>query len=302
MNRRDFINSAVLSSLALTLGARGLLSVTPEKSEDLFTYETREFLKALYEKAQKNNWRDMPFGDLVGMVGYEFLGTQYEAGTLEGKTEICRVLLDRLDCVTFFETSLAIATQIMKQKYSVNDLILRVGFTRYRGGLEDGYITRLHYTADWIYDNIQKGIIYDVTEELGGEKYAPNVSFMSKNTNYYPPLKENPELVEEIEKIELDINSRDYYYVPKDKVEMIEPMLLTGDIIAITTPIEGLDYGHVGMIYKIEDDTSRFLHASSEQMKVVLDDTISKYLSRNKRQTGITILRPTYSCPLDVEE
>jgi N-acetylmuramoyl-L-alanine amidase-like protein len=302
MKRRDFINSIVLGGISLGISRNQLFAVTPVRSIDLFTPENRKFLEAIYDKAIKENWRDLPFGDIVGMVGYEFLGTPYKAGTLEGDSEICRVLLGGVDCVTFFETSLAIATMIMKKKYSPENLILRVTHTRYRGGIQDKYLSRLHYTSDWIYDNIQKGIVYDVTEEMVGVPFKPEVNFMSTHSQYYKPLKENPDLVGKIKEIETDINSREYYYIPKDKVAMIESLLLTGDIVAICTDINGLDYGHLGLIYTDKDDTARLLHASSEQKKVVLDDTISNYLARNKKQTGITILRPTYTCPLDLDE
>jgi hypothetical protein len=104
MKRREFINTVFLSGVALGIGGSRLFAVTPISSEDLFTPEARAKLKSIYDKAIEENWRDLPFGDLVGKVAIEFVGTPYQGGTLDGEPEICRVILDGLDCVTFFES------------------------------------------------------------------------------------------------------------------------------------------------------------------------------------------------------
>lgn len=65
--------------------------------------------------------------------------------------------LTGLDCVTFFENVLDMARIFRQGKYEFDDLLAAVTHTRYRGGKLDGYLSRLHYTADWIHDNVAKG-------------------------------------------------------------------------------------------------------------------------------------------------
>jgi len=37
---------------------------------------------------------------------------------------------------------------------------------RYRGGIIDGYPSRLHYTTDYWYDNERKGVLKVVTRQI----------------------------------------------------------------------------------------------------------------------------------------
>ena len=254
---------------------------------------TSSILSSILDKAHAGNWENLPFGELMGKVGLEFVGTPYEGGTLESTgREQCRVVLDGLDCVTYFESVLAIAWMIKNGKTAMSDLVDRVEFTRYRGGKLNGYTSRLHYTAEWIKDNIKKGTVTDVTPSLGGSDTYFNVNFMSKHPQYYGPLKKSPKLVQEISEIETSINATKYAVIPQDLIAKSESGLKTGDIIAVTTSKRGLDYSHTGMIL-VKDGVAHFMHASSTHKKVLVDDSVSKYVKSVKAHTGITAVRPT---------
>ncbi len=247
----------------------------------------------IIENAKYGNWKDLSIGEIIGNVAFELLGTPYEGGTLEiNETEKCVVNLNSLDCVTFFETALGLARIIKLEKYSFDALIEQITFLRYRGGKINGYTSRLHYTSDWIYDNVKKGAVIDITKTIGGKKIRFNLSFMSKHPQYYKQLKNNPGNIEQIRAIEESINARTYYYIPKGEVKTIEFYLRTGDIIAIVNTNKGLDYSHTGLIYR-KNDTAHFMHASSLKKKVILDKSISEYLKHSKKSNkGITVLRP----------
>lgn len=254
--------------------------------------EDKKFAK-IVSKASKEDWSSLPYGELIVKVGKEFLGVPYVGGTLDkDAVESCTIELDKLDCVTYFELTLAIADALITEDDpTFNSLFDRVQYTRYREGLIDGYESRLHYTADWIYDNIEKGVVADITEELGGIPLNLNVYFMSRNANKYPMLKGNKELIAKIKKIEEDINANPAYYIPKDNISDIMEELQDGDIVAFVTSIDGLDYGHIGLINK-EDGTARLMHASTTAKKVVLDTTLDEYIDNVSKFTGITVLRP----------
>ena len=66
----------------------------------------------------------------------------------------------------------------------------------------------------------------------------------------------------------------------------------SGDIIAFTTDIDGLDIAHVGIALN-ENGTVRLIHASSSQGAVVIEKrALTLQLRENRRFTGIRIIRP----------
>lgn len=254
--------------------------------------ETERKFNEILLKSFAEKWKQMPIGDRMGNIGIQLLNIPYIGGTLEVVPEECKVVLDKLDCVTYFENVLAFARILKYDNPTFKDLVNRVRDTRYRNGKVSGYTSRLHYTSDWIYENTSKRIVADITKDLGGVPFPINVGFMSQNPKFYDALKKDPSLVANIKKQEDAINKRKYFYIPKHKVKAIENKLKTGDIIAITTSNKGLDYSHTGMIYKDKQGVAHFLHASSTKKKVTLDVSISEYLATVKSNTGITVLRP----------
>jgi hypothetical protein len=251
-----------------------------------------EFHK-IVTKAQEEGWGELPYNDVIVKVGEQFLGVPYVGGTLdENATETCTIELDKLDCVTYFEDCLAIADVLLTESEpKFSQLYDRVQYTRYRDGVIDGYVSRLHYTSDWIMDNVNKNVVEDITKELGGVPLELNVHFMSAHSDKYPKLKGKPKLIEQIKKIEANINSQNLYYIPKDKISGIMERLQNGDIVAFVTTVDGLDYGHIGLINK-EDGVARLMHASSTAKKVVLDKPLDEYINGVSKFSGITVLRP----------
>ncbi len=234
----------------------------------------------------------LPIGERMGKIGMLMLGTAYVGGTLEGDSEICRIDLTGLDCVTFFENVLGMARITKKHDANFDSFVKEITRTRYRGGKLDGYTSRLHYTADWIADNDKKGVVSDITKELGGIEFPLKVSFMSEHPQFYAPMAADSTLIPEIARIEQEINEQKHYYIPKENIKEIESKLQTGDIIAIATNKEGLDYAHTGLAYRDERGRLRFLHASIVRKRVFLDKTISSYLKTVTSHIGITVARP----------
>ena len=115
---------------------------------------------------------------------------------------------------------------------------------------------------------------------------------MSQHADAYPALKETPSFIPIIESIEKNINTRTYYYIPKEKFEKLSTGIESGDIIFFTTSIKGLDVIHAGIAYR-KDNVLTFIDASSKYNKVVIEDiSIQEYLKQRKPATGIIIARP----------
>jgi nitroimidazol reductase NimA-like FMN-containing flavoprotein (pyridoxamine 5'-phosphate oxidase superfamily) len=269
-----------------------LLSILASVSFAVTGEGTRRKFNEVRSKIIDSNWKALPIGSLVSKVGLELLEAPYVGGTLDGTgREVCTVDMLRLDCVTLFEVSLNMARIMQLGKDSLEDLIEAVTYTRYRDGVLSDYTSRLHYTSEWIDNNIKKGVVVDVTSQLGGIPFVLQLGFMSQNPKYYPALVAEPRYVEVMRSIEQRVNTTSRTIIPRQSIANIESQLQDGDIIAIATSKKGLDYSHTGMIVR-DGDRARFLHASSTKKKVILDGPISEYVGRLESNLGITVLRP----------
>lgn len=263
-------------------------------------------LNRILDRAMAGGWYRLPIGELVGKIGLEFIGTPYVGFTLEldAGREFCVVNLEGLDCVTFFENSLGIARALKSWasferkptlRPTMDDVVREITTTRYRGGKLGDYTSRLHYTFDWMYDNVQKGTVREITGSLPGAKAFPGkVDYMSTHPEAYRQLRAHPELIERIRAIEVAIQERENLFLPKERVPAQESKLETGDIVGLVTSAPGLDISHTGLIVR-EGCRARFLHASSSQKKVVLDRPIGDVLSDSKKDIGLAVVRPIWT-------
>jgi hypothetical protein len=193
------------------------------------------------------------------------------------------------------ELVLAIAKTAHDGSCSFGDACSNLESIRYRNGNNSGYTSRLHYISWWITDSAKTGIIEEVTPQIGNKKQPLNLNFMSTHPGSYPMLADNPELVTEIEKLEIPYRSIDVNYIPKEEVEHTgHENIKAGDIIAITTSIPGLDVAHLGFAY-YNNGTLCLLHASSGKGNVIKDTTpLRDYLMNNRRHTGIRVFRACF--------
>lgn len=270
-----------------------ILLLTVTTFSQIFTEEDVYLCEEKISIGMNFEIKNKPIGDVIVEIGKTFIGTDYEAFALEkdGKEQLI-INLTGLDCTTFLENAVTFARLIKQNKTTFEDYISELTYIRYRDGIIDEYPSRLHYFSDWIHNNIKKGIIEDVTPSIGGELTSFNLFFMSKNPDKYKHLNENPKFVPIIAKHEKEINSRNYYFIPKQKVSAIEKGINNGDLIAITTNIKGLDISHVGIAVKMPNGRIHFMHAPQAGKKVQITDTpLGDYLSKIKNQTGIIVLR-----------
>lgn len=237
--------------------------------------------------------RNLETGDLMIKIAKSMMGTPYVAHTLEtGVSEDMVVNLREMDCTTFAENVLALTRTIKSENPDFDKFVSELEQIRYRDGKRNGYLSRLHYFSDWIFDNNQKRTVQDVSAEIAQVLYPNKVDFMSKHPDSYQILKSNPELIQQLRLQEEIVSERVAWYIPKDRISEFENQLRDGDIVALTTSISGLDVTHVGLVVW-ENDHARLLHASSKEMKVVIsEETLEEYLANSKSSTGIMVARP----------
>ena len=259
----------------------------------IFSEKDIEIFDSKFQLAFKENLTEKPICDVIAEIGKSFIGTNYLAHSLEAEGDEQLVInLTGLDCNTFLENSLVLARCIKEGDTSFQNYQNELQFIRYRGGVIDGYPSRLHYFSDWIYDNVAKGVIEDVTKEIGGQKIKFKINFMSTHPDSYKQLEENPDFIPIIQDQEKKIGCRDYYYIPKEELKSKEEKIKNGDLLAITTTVKGLDIGHVGIAVKMEDGRIHLLHAPHENTNVqISEEPLSDYLMKYKRHSGVIVLR-----------
>ena len=252
--------------------------------------EDQAFFNLLKNKFEQNE--DIKSNDLLIAIGKEFINVPYVANTLDkNDNEKLVINLTELDCTTFVENCIALSYTLKNcENPSIDDFCTILKEIRYKEGNIDGYASRNHYMTSWISNN-QK-YLTDITLDLGGEKVEKQINFMSSHVSSYPMLVKDTSQIKYIRSTENEISNSDMYaYIPKNKIEGMLSQLCNGDIVVFATRINSLDYSHIGLILKDNDDV-KLLHASSYYKKVIIDPKpLNKYCQDNKSCIGITILR-----------
>jgi hypothetical protein len=252
----------------------------------------KEIFLQKYTDAATSLPHGKPFGDLVAAVALSFHGSPYVGHTLEvSGPERLVVNLREFDCLTLVESSLSIARCVRLGTDAFDEYRKQLQRIRYRSGVINAYPSRLHYFTDWAADNQRKGIVNDVTGELGGLVRDEKIDFMSTHRGSYRQLKSD-EFIDEIKEAEQRLSHTERYYIPQHSVEAVLESVRTGDIVGFTSTIEGLDIAHTGLAYRSEDEV-KLLHASSAGGAVEISEgSLADYVVAQKKQDGLILIRP----------
>ncbi len=267
-------------------------SQPPVLSEIKFSTEDSLWFKNIVRNSDINY---QEYSELVISIGKSLKGTPYKAHTLEqaDHSEKLTINCRSFDCVTFVENTIAIANAIHKKDTSFYGFTNIIEKIRYRDGIRKGYESRLHYFTDWLYDNENKGFIKIITADSLFETETRITNFMTKNYDKYQALSDTI-CREKIRTIEEIISKRPFTYIPKRNVKDAEHLIKDGDIIVITSGIEGLDALHTGLAIHI-DGRVHLLHASLNKEVIVSEETLHDYLKKHKLQSGIMIGRAIFN-------
>lgn len=257
----------------------------------IFSREDREICEALLGAAWESGDYVESVPELIVEAGRRFLGTTYEPDTLEREgEEVLVVNLRAFDCVTLVETAVAFALTIRAQETAFAAFAAALEWIRYRRGKCNGYASRLHYFTDWLFDNGRKGIVRDITQEIGGIPLRKELHALTDRRGDHPPLQDPAEF-RRMRVIEGICSRRPLFYIPKADLGGIEKRIAAGAIIAITTDENGLDVSHAGIAARAGGQL-RLLHASSTEGRVVLSEVpLDRYLEARPSRTGIIVGR-----------
>ena len=261
------------------------------------TFVGQAKFQQLMKRGYDAGWAQLPLGERVNNFALALQGTPYVNYTLElhDRIEAHSVNMNGMDCWTLFEIALAMGRLVALHPppYSPQEMLRLIELDRYRGGRCTGrFDSRLHHLEQWLHDNQQRGLVQNVTPSLGGIPLRREMSYMGAKPHLFRQLKADPSMVPEFIRIENELSRRGITYIPKSQVAKIEPKLRNGDIICIVTNWHGAYTSHVGVASRDKKGVLRFLHASRNHRKVVLDDRLSTYLKKFSTHAGIYVVRP----------
>ncbi len=263
-------------------------------------FKGRDRFDRLVAQAKSNDWKSLPIGERTAAVGQALVGTRYKSFTLEidNHIEAASANFNGLDCWTFFEIALGFGRVLddPPDEWTPVRLLHYIELDRYRGGECTGdYLSRLHYLEDWLYDNDRRGLVDDLTRNLGGVSVPHSAREMTVGWRHYRYLKANRRLLRPLAQMEERVSSRPLYMIPKSRVARIESKLRDGDIIGIISRDRNGLYStsHVGLALRKNGDL-HFMHASAPNNygRVVVDSRLSTYLYRFHTDAGILVARP----------
>jgi N-acetylmuramoyl-L-alanine amidase-like len=291
---------AGLALRAVGTGARTASAEPVERGPGPWLDSDWNIFRSKVEWAARQGLDTVPLPTAIAAIGRSFVGTPYVPHTLEADGPEHLVIDFRgLDCVTFVENSFALARFVTsggqalladrpaaEARYGV--LLEQL---RYRDGVIDGYPSRLHYFSDWIADNARRGLVTDVTREIGGVRDDEPIDFMTTHTDAYRQLSD-PANVERLREVEQRLTEAGHWYVPQDRIAAVSDRIQDGDIIAVTSTVSGLDVAHTGIALWV-DGSLRLLNAPLVGDSVQISElSLADRVLGIKGQDGILVARP----------
>ncbi|MCX5855045.1 MAG: DUF1460 domain-containing protein [Deltaproteobacteria bacterium] len=255
----------------------------------IYQPEDRGICEELFSLPRWRAGEGLSVDELVVMVGKYFSGAPYVANTIEAEGKEALVInLRQFDCFTFVENCVVLAQLIEAGESTFEAFVAHMKRIRYRRGLLKGYSSRLHYFSDWVHDNEKKDVVKDITGKIGGKPFLKEVHFMTRHSENYPALKVNASYREMLA-VEKRLSGQSRHVILKAGFEQVEGRIGDGNLIGITTDIEGLDVTHVGFAVWVKNHV-HLLHASEKEKKVVVSkNTLNDYLLGKENMSGILI-------------
>jgi hypothetical protein len=251
-----------------------------------------EIFRATMDAAYAARLDTLPLGEIIVAIGRRFVGEPYTPGTLELPGEERLVVnLREFDCVTYVEAVLAMARLVRSGERDFDAFRRELTRIRYRDGRLAGYPSRLHYFSEWISDNARKGVVSDVTQQLGGTRTTEPVNFMTSNAQAYPHMAERAN-VDAMRAVEARLSGGARYYIPQQQITGVERGIRNGDVIAATSSVHGLDVAHTGFAIWV-DGRLHLMHAPLVGSVLEISPRpLAERLQGIRGQDGIMVARP----------
>ena len=277
-----------------SLGASGsaLAATTDDRQkEQEFVTIQNEILKS------HSQWKQLSSGQKVHAVARYFVNKGdriYVPGLLGGGPKENPLFTDfkRFDCVLYVETVLALASTLGSSG-TWSQFKQALQHLRYRGG-ELGYLTRLHYSSEWLLRASERGIL----KNLGGPNVdARPVTLVSQILAQQK--RSDAMAMAQIEKNQVP-QQRRYFTCGSLQQALVTNagLVQEGDVVLFTAKVPaGLDVNHLGILSKMADGkTWGFFNAHGPHgvSKVILEaDSLASYCPKYNN-SGVMLARPVF--------
>ncbi len=214
----------------------------------------------------------------VDEIAARFLGTPYVHSPLgegEGKDPDPLLRFDAVDCLTYVEGVMALATA-----RSPAEVPLRLQHIRYADG-SPAYETRNHLMeAQWLPNNVQKGYLRPITRELGGNDAVSTSKVIAKDSwaTQASKLLELPEDKQVTGTFTFEL-------LPIDKVLEHARRAPAGTVMVIVREERARKITRITHLGLLTHKRGRphLRHAASNHYRRVVDEDLETFLTRNAK-------------------
>ena len=238
------------------------------------------------------------YEDFARMHLPTFQGVPYGEGSYGLPARHALVNITEMNCVTFVENFLAIAfthedfrhqQQKPDEEMRFERYVHYLNKLRYYNGVNRYGHDRIHYFTDCMRVLCNEGTMEDIGKAAGAP-FTKKIHYISSNERKFGIAN-----MARVREIEADMSKAERYYYPLDSALNYLPYARTGDIVGMTSTVDGLDVSHVGIISVVNGEL-RITHASSVAHKIVLEKPFVPYLKKYHRTlTGFVVYRPSFS-------
>lgn len=221
-------------------------------------------------------------------------GVKYEENSEPPGEETLDVSVDAFECVSFIESTLAVARCAWESEPTASCFVRELEATRYRSGRMGDYASRLHYFVDWIGDNEGRGRLVNMTASLGGEPVQKDFFYITERVLKRSEMKKDDlvSLTKEMQTTEARLSATTHAVLTRQSAPPVLSELEDGDLVAFVRERPGLLVHHAGFVYWA-NGTPRLLHASSYHGRVVITvRDLTNYLLRRPERRGVIVARP----------
>jgi hypothetical protein len=256
------------------------------------TAEDSAIFRRTIEWATRERVDTLPPGEIMARAGRRFVGEPYVPRTLDPPgPERLIVNLRTFDCVTYVESMLALARVIRAGESDFATFVRELRRIRYRDAIGATYPDRLHYFSEWIAANDARGLVDDITPELGARLDSSRVDFMSTHVDAYWQLADST-FLRAIRDTEVRLSAQPRPWIPETRIAAVADRIRNGDVIAATSTVPGLDIAHTGLALWI-DGRLHLMHAPLVGSIVEISEVpLAERIVRIEGQDGIMVARP----------
>ncbi len=291
---RGAYHECVRRLLALTLFSATVVHaahVRADSSDSVLPVAEERRLQAWYD-AVGSPRVDESFGALVARAGAVEIGKPYRDAPEPNGPETLRISLATFQCVSFVESSLAVARCAYEGTPSPQCFVSEIESLRYRGGVLRGAASRLHYFNEWLSDNAARNHLRELTPTLGGAAQSLRFDFVTTHRARYPFLGDQRVLAAFLE-IEARLSATPLVTLNRAALRRAQGDLQPGDVVAIVSDLPGSWISHTGLVVRDRDGRAQLLHASKPERRVVLSKgDIANYVESSPVRRGLVVFRP----------